>query len=94
MLGVQVYICKIDLVRRKLSWIITVLSLLSFSFIAETVLVALTYTIIDVTNVSTSMSILLFVIGLLGGWTYASSFVIFALEYFEASSLIGLAKEG
>lgn len=93
-LGVQVYICKIELVRRKLSWIITVLSLLTFSFVTETILAALSYTIIDSTNVSTSMSLLLGIFGVLGGWTYASSFVIFALEYFEASSLIGLAKEG
>ena len=93
LLCVQVYICKIELVRRKLGWIVTVLSLLSISFVTETVLVALTYSTLDQSDVSTSMCIILGILSILGGWTYSSSFVIFALEYFEASSLIGLAKE-
>jgi hypothetical protein len=40
------------------------------------------------------MCICIGVFGFIGGWTYAASFAIFALEYYQASALIGLAKKG
>jgi hypothetical protein len=92
--AVLVYICRIKLVRQKLTWILTVLSLLSVSFITETVLVALNYFVYEKTEISLLMYIVVGALGVVGGWTYSSSFAIFALEYYQASSLIALAKEG
>ena len=93
-IAVQLYICRIRLVRVKLGWILTVLSLLTFGFIAETGLTALSFMISSKTELSMSTYVLDGVLSVVGGAAYSSSFAIFALEYWLASSLVDLAKQG
>lgn len=80
--------------REKLSWIIMVLSLQTISFITSTIGVVLTYSIYDKSVVGYLIYSLIGVTMVISDWTFLSSFVIFALEYYQASSLISMAKEG
>lgn len=80
--------------REKLSWIIMVLSLQTISFITSTIGVVLTYSIYDKSVVGYLIYLLIGVTMVISDWTFLSSFVIFALEYYQASSLISMAKEG
>jgi len=87
-LVVQFYICRIRPVRMKLRWILTVLSLLSIAFLSETALIALSYLVDDKSDISMFMYALDGFLGVVGGFCYSAAFAIFALEYYQASSLV------